>query len=157
MTKRVIALSALIILIMISACVAENPEENKEDGINWFTNLDDAQKIAQEKNIPIFIHFTGSDWCGWCWKLEEEVYSKPVFQDYVSENMVMVKIDFPKKIKLPEDVVIYNRKLATKFGVQGFPTVQLLNPDGTPIAKTGYQDGGAEKYIEHLKVLLLNE
>jgi len=157
MTKKVIILSVVITLIMISACVAENPEGNKEDNIAWFTNLEDAQKIAQEKNIPIFIHFTGSDWCGWCWKLEEEVYSKPVFQDYVADNMVMVKIDFPKKIKLPEDVVTYNRELATKFGIQGFPTVQLLNPDRTPIAKTGYQDGGAEKYIDHLKELLIKE
>ena len=157
MTNKIIILSVLITLIMISACIAENPEGNKEDNIAWFTNLEDAQKIAQEKNIPIFIHFTGSDWCGWCWKLEEEVYSKPVFQDYVSENMVMVKIDFPKKITLPEDVVTYNRKLATKFGVQGFPTVQLLTPNGASIAQTGYRDGGPEKYIEHLKELLIKE
>ncbi len=156
MTKKVIILSIMIILIMISACVAEDSEGNK-DNIAWFTNLEKAQEVAVEKNIPIFIHFTGSDWCGWCWKLEEEVYSKPVFQEYVAENMVMVTIDFPKKIKLPAEIVTYNRNLATKFGVQGFPTVQLLNPDGTPIAKTGYQDGGAEKYIDHLKELLIKK
>ena len=53
MTKKVIILSALITLIMISACIAENPKGNTEDGINWFTNLEEAQKLAQEKNIPI--------------------------------------------------------------------------------------------------------
>ena len=157
MTKKVIILSALITLIMISACIAENPKGNTEDGINWFTNLEDAQKIAQEKNIPIFIHFTGSDWCGWCWKLEEEVYSKPVFQDYVAENMVMVTIDFPREIKQPEEVVAYNRALATRFNIKGFPTVQLLNPDGSAIAQTGFQYGGPEKYIEHLKELLVKK
>lgn len=161
MTKKVIIISALITLIMISACIAENPEGNEEDfkkdTINWFTNLEEAQEVAQEKNIPIFIHFTGSDWCGWCWKLEEEVYFKPIFQEYVAENMVMVTIDFPKKIKQPEEVVAYNRALATRFGIRGFPTVQLLTPDGTPISQTGYQKGGPEKYIEHLKELLIKK
>ena len=158
MTKKVIIISALITLIMISACVAENPKESKEeDKINWFTNLEKAQEIAKEKDIPIFIHFTGSDWCGWCWKLEEEIYSKLIFQEYVAENMVMVKIDFPKKIKQPEEVVAYNRALAIRFNIKGFPTVQLLTPDGTIIAQTGYQYGGPEKYIEHLKELLINK
>ncbi|MCK5051651.1 MAG: thioredoxin family protein [Candidatus Cloacimonetes bacterium] len=161
MTKKVIILSVLITLIMISACIAENPEGNKEDtkkdAIAWFTNLEKAQEVAQERNIPIFIHFTGSDWCGWCWKLEEEVYSKPIFQEYVAENMVMVTIDFPKNIKLPAEVVTYNRNLATRFDIKGFPTVQLLNPDGSPIAQTGFQYGGPEKYIEHLKELLIKE
>lgn len=158
MIKKVIIISALITLIMISACIAENPKENnEEDKIAWFTNLEKAQEVAQETNIPIFIHFTGSDWCGWCWKLEEEVYSKPIFQEYVEENMVMVTIDFPKKIKQSEEIVAYNRTLATRFGIRGFPTVQLLNPDGTQIAQTGYQYGGPEKYIEHLKELLIQE
>ena len=161
MTKRIILLSIVITLIMISACVAENPEGNKEDTkeetIAWFTNLEKAQEVAQERDIPIFIHFTGSDWCGWCWKLEEEVYSKPVFQDYVAENMVMVTIDFPKKIQQTVEVKAYNRALATKYDVRGYPTVQLLNPDASPIAKTGYQYGGPEKYIEHLKELLAKE
>ena len=154
MTKKIIILSIVFTLIMISACIAENPEENKEDNIAWFTNLEKAQEIAQEKNIPIFIHFTGSDWCGWCWKLEEEVYSKPVFQEYAAENMVMVTIDFPKKTKLPQEIETYNRALATRFNIKGFPTVQLLNPDCSPIVQTGFQYGGPEKYIEHLKELL---
>ncbi len=89
--------------------------------------------------------------------MEEEVYSKPVFQDYVAENMVMVTIDFPKKIKQSVETVTYNRNLATRFNIKGFPTVQLLNPDGTPIAQTGYQYGGPEKYIEHLKELLIKK
>ena len=158
MTKKVIIISALITLIMISACVAENPKENKEEGkIAWFTNLEKAQEVAQERNIPIFIHFTGSDWCGWCWKLEEEVYSKPIFQEYVAENMVMVTIDFPKKIEQSDEVKAYNRALSTRFGIRGFPTVQLLNPDETPIAQTGYKKGGPEKYIEHLKELMIKK
>ena len=161
MTNKVMILSVLITLIMISACVAENTGEkaieNNKDNIAWYTNLEEAQVVAQEKNLPIFIHFTGSDWCGWCFKLEGEVYSKAIFQEYVAENWIMVTIDFPKKIKQSAETVAYNRELSTRFGIRGFPTVQLLKPDGTPIAQTGYKKGGAELYIEHLKELLIKE
>ena len=68
-----------------------------------------------------------------------------------------VLIDFPKNIQLPTEILTYNRTLATRFNIKGFPTVQLLNPDGSPIAQTGFQYGGPEKYIEHLKELLIKE
>ena len=52
MTKKVIILSALITLIMISACIAENPkgnkEDNKKDTINWFTNLEEALEVLKD-------------------------------------------------------------------------------------------------------------
>lgn len=150
MIKNLVILT-LILVIAISACMAQTKENN---AIKWFTNLEEAQAVAQDKNVPIFIHFTGSDWCGWCFKLEEEVYSKKVFQDYVAENMVMVVIDFPREIKQSAETKAYNESLARKFGIRGFPTVQLLKSDGTSLAQTGYQYGGAEKYIEHLEELI---
>ncbi|MCF7858534.1 MAG: thioredoxin family protein [Candidatus Cloacimonetes bacterium] len=156
MKKRSIVLITVFSLFILTACNAEVSETKVEEGITWYTNLEEALEVAQEKDVPVFIHFTGSDWCGWCWKLEEEVYSKQVFQDYIAQNLVMVKIDFPRKIQLPKEVQAYNRNLANKYGIRGFPTVQLLNPDGSAIAQTGYQYGGAEVYIDHLKELLTN-
>jgi len=152
--KKSLVILTLILVLAISACMAQTKENKSDNGITWYTNLEEAQTVAQEKEVPIFIHFTGSDWCGWCMKLDEEVYSKKVFQDYVAENLVMVVIDFPKKIKQSSETKAYNESLARKYGIRGFPTVQLLKPDGTPIAQTGYQYGGAEKYIEHLEELL---
>ena len=47
-----------------------------------------------------------------------------------------------------------NNELAKQYAVRGFPTVLLLNQEGTLIEKTGYQRGGAENYIEHIKELI---
>lgn len=124
------------------------------DGINWFTNLEEAKLVAADDDLPIFIHFTGSDWCGWCKKLENEVYKKKDFQVYAENNLIMVKIDFPKYTSLPAEIQEYNNNLARAYGITGFPTVVLLNSQGEEIARTGYQYGGSAKYIEHIKNLL---
>ena len=44
-----------------------------------------------------------------------------------------------------------NESLLKKFGVRGFPTIVLLNSKGEKVGKTGYQPGGPEAYIKHLK------
>ena len=46
-----------------------------------------------------------------------------------------------------------NNELAKQYAVRGFPTVLLLNRS-TLNRKTGYQRGGAENYIEHIKELI---
>ncbi len=118
------------------------------------TNLEEAQQIAKEDGLPILIDFTGSDWCGWCIKLVDEIFSQKEFIEYATENLVMVKLDFPKDIHQTEDTKRYNRQLAEKYNIRGFPTILLLNSKGEVIAQTGYQYGGAAKYVEHLQELL---
>jgi predicted negative regulator of RcsB-dependent stress response len=41
-----------------------------------------------------------------------------------------------------------------KFGVRGFPTIVLADVNGERIAQTGYQQGGSEKYVAHLKEVI---
>lgn len=122
--------------------------------INWLNNLDDAMKEAQKTNLPILVNFTGSDWCGWCVKLDNEVFSKEAFQTYSNENLIMVKLDFPKKIKQSQAVKQYNNTQASKYGIRGFPTILLLDEFGKEIDRTGYQPGGPAAYIDHLNVKL---
>lgn len=121
----------------------------------WMTDLEKAKAVAKEKNVPILIDFSGSDWCGWCIKLDQEVFSQPAFKAYAKDNLVMVLADFPNdKSKQSAELQAQNEKLAKEFGVRGFPTVYLLNSDGKPIAKTGYEPGGPEAYIANIKKLL---
>ena len=61
-----------------------------EDGITWLTNMDTAREEARSEDRPIFVFFTGSDWCGWCKKLSNEILTKPEFETYASENLVLI-------------------------------------------------------------------
>jgi len=100
------------------------------------------------------IDFTGSDWCGWCIKLNKEVFSQDPFKAGVKDKFVLVELDYPKdKSKLSEDTQKQNEELGKKYQVQGYPTILLCDAEGKPFAATGYQPGGPEAYVKHLDEL----
>ncbi len=149
--KRSIFIIAILTLLFINAS-AENKDNIKD--LTWLNNLEKAQEIAKEKGLPIFVDFTGSDWCGWCFKLRDEIFSQEEFIQYSAENLVLVKLDFPRDIPQTRETKAYNENLARKYGIKGFPTILLLNSKGQVIAQTGYQYGGAANYVKHLQELL---
>lgn len=138
-------------ILFISGCSLHS----KEKELNWHDNLEAAVTIAQKEHRPILVNFTGSDWCKWCKKLNAEVFSQDEFVNYAKNNLVLVKIDFPEHIKQTPATQFYNRQLAQKYGVQGFPTIIIMNSSGKPLAITGYQEGGAAAYVRHIKSLLM--
>ncbi|MCF7974409.1 MAG: thioredoxin family protein [Phycisphaerae bacterium] len=123
----------------------------------WLDSFDKATQQAAEQDKDLFILFTGSDWCIWCKRLESEVFSQPGFGDKVSEDFVLLKLDYPKNKELAEPIKLQNDRLRVEFkekhDFRGYPTVYLANAKGVPYAKTGYQEGGSEKYLEHLAFL----
>lgn len=38
------------------------------NGLVWYTNLEKALEVAKTENKPVFLQFSGSDWCKWCIK-----------------------------------------------------------------------------------------
>ncbi len=120
----------------------------------WLTDFEKAKQLSDELKRPILADFSGSDWCGWCIKLDKEVFSTKEFKDFASSNLVLLLVDFPARKSQSEKEKKQNKELAEKYGIEGYPTVLLLDKDGNVLAKTGYRRGGAEAYIEHLKKLL---
>lgn len=120
----------------------------------WGTDYEQALEQARQENRYVLMDFTGSDWCGWCIKLDREVFSKQAFKDFAEENLVLVEVDFPRRRKPPQSVREQNDKLKKEFGIRGFPTIIMLNPDGRKIAQTGYKAGGPEAYVEHLAAFI---
>jgi len=126
--------------------------EAGEEG--WLTDFEKAKQGSAARNVPILVDFSGSDWCGWCIKLDREVFSQPEFKAYAKDHLVLFLADFPRTKAQSAAVKAQNEKLSQHYGVQGFPTVLLLNADGSVIEKTGYQRGGASAYVEHIQSLL---
>lgn len=120
----------------------------------WNQNFNQALAEAQKTGKVLLIAFSGSDWCPWCIKLDNEVFEKSPFRTYAEKHLVLMLADFPKKKSLPPPIQEQNMQLAKRFEIEGFPTVVLLNPKGELIAKTGYRPGGAKAYVEHLKEIL---
>lgn len=127
-------------------------------GEGWSSDFAAAKKEAAESKKDLLVDFTGSDWCGWCIKLNKEVFSLDPFKEGVKDKFVLVEIDFPKdKSKLSEETQAQNKELGEKYAIQGYPTILLCDAEGLPYASTGYQEGGPEKYVEHLDELRGNK
>lgn len=151
--KKMVKMMLLAVLLSSSTVFA--------GGASWLTDFELAKKEAARKKVPILADFSGSDWCGWCVKLDSEVFSKPAFLRYTKKNLVLFLADFPRSKKQSPKIKKQNAELAKKFAIRGFPTVLLLDKngdvmkskDGKPL-KTGYQRGGPKAYIKHLKALI---
>lgn len=153
-------------LICAAASAAEEakaPEASEEshsvqlDGAklgHWTMDYEAAAKLAREKNVPMMINFTGSDWCGWCKLMDKDVFAKAGWKEYAAKNAVLVTIDFPSdKSIVPEKYVARNEGLKNEFGIQGYPTYIVLDSDGkTRLGQLGAgKDMTPEAFIEQFK------
>jgi protein disulfide-isomerase len=84
----------------------------------WLDDLEKAKAQAKSENKKILLDFTGSDWCGWCKKLDAEVFSQQASKDYAAKHLVLVEVDFPRSFQLPEATKKQNDELAKKFKIQ---------------------------------------
>jgi len=96
----------------------------------WMTSYSEAQAKAKEASKPLVMLFTGSDWCPPCKMMEKDVFSSEEFGAYAEQNLVLLKLDFPRKTPQSDELKKQNGELAEKFGIQGFPTVVVLSPEG---------------------------
>ena len=117
----------------------------------WLTDFAAAKAQAKKENKHILIDFSGSDWCHWCVKLDDEVFSKKEFVEYADKNLVLVLADFPRNGNQSEALKKQNQELNNTYKVRGFPTVIILDSKGKKVSQLGYQPGGPEAYIKTLK------
>ena len=119
----------------------------------WMTDAAKAQQQAKTENKLVLLDFTGSDWCGWCIKLNKEVFSKPEFKEYAKKNLVLVEVDFPRKKEISAAQKATNKALADKYKIQGFPTIIVLNGEGKKVGELGYMEGGPKAFVAELEKL----
>lgn len=120
----------------------------------WNNNLNKAMEISKKTKKPLMLFFTGSDWCGWCIRLQTEVFKKPEFAVWAKENVVLVELDFPRRTALSAELTAQNNELQQFFAVQGYPTVWFVDAikvDGKTnfdkLGSTGYLAGGPNNWV----------
>ena len=155
--KNLRLLLAAAALLAVSCSESSTAEETTKASASaksgWLTNYAEAQEEAKSQNKLLLMDFTGSDWCGWCIMLEKEIFSKPEFKEYASKNLVLLELDFPRRKELPAEMMEQNQRLATKYQVQGFPTIVVLDSSGKELAQLGYMRGGPTAFIAELEKL----
>jgi protein disulfide-isomerase len=123
------------------------------ESLVWQTDYAAAKSAATQQNKYILLDFTGSDWCPYCIKMDKEVFAKPAFSTFAGQKLVLVKLDFPRRVNQSAAEKSQNQDLAKKYGIEGFPTYVLLDPSGKEVRRqVGYLDGGPEAFISWAQV-----
>lgn len=154
MTKNLSFLSPFYrLLVTAAACSATlSLTSVRADELPWKTSFAEATAEAAQQQKQILLNFTGSDWCPWCVKMDEEVLSKKQFSEFASKNLVLVKLDFPRRKKLSPDEKAQNEELAKKYAIQGFPTFVLVDASGKEVRRQeGYLEGGPAEFLKWAK------
>ena len=117
----------------------------------WTDDFEAARSQAEAEGKLLLVDFSGSDWCGWCMKLDREVFAKQEFLKGVKNDFVLVMIDSPKdKSLLSAKAARQNPELLRKYNISGYPTVLIMDASGEVLDKTGYREGGPRKYVKYL-------
>lgn len=126
--------------------------QHQKHGLTWYDDINKVYELSTKSKKPVFAFFTGSDWCGWCHKLERAVFEKPGFQKWAKENVILMEVDFPRRKEQPQKLMEQNQGLQNFFQVQGYPTIWVFNmgrdsTNGnfniTPLGNLGYPAGSA--------------
>lgn len=129
--------------------------------LEWHSSLQEVHELSKATHKPIFAFFTGSDWCGWCKKLQRDVFAKPEFVEWASKNVILLELDFPRTKQLPPDLAQQNSGMQQALKVTGYPTCWILftakdeatnNFNLAPVGSLGYPQG-AEIGNEQIKFL----
>ena len=121
----------------------------------WLDDFDAAKAKAAAEGKNILIDFSGSDWCGWCIKLDKETLSTREFISQASKSFVLLLVDSPSnKWKLSPKARKENPKLVSEFGIRGYPTLVVTDASGNEITrKTGYVSGGPSALLNLLSAV----
>ena len=117
----------------------------------WKNDIKAAIAEAQKGNKQILVLLTGSDWCGYCMKLDKAVFSNNAFP-LLAKNMILVKADFPRQKKqTPEEQKLAN-EVKMMYPASGYPTVYLLDANGKVLDKqAGFGGGTPSSYMKRFK------
>lgn len=90
----------------------------------------DALALAKKEHKIVMIDYY-TTWCGWCKKLDKDVYSKDDVGEYADSNIVSLKLNAEQG---------EGAELSKSARIQGFPTIIFYDPAGEEIHRqVGYQ------------------
>ncbi|BAE80945.1 thioredoxin/thiol-disulfide isomerase [Chlamydia felis Fe/C-56] len=159
------SLIALCLLLTLPCCAAKKRshyqkdfgklkiQEVKASGVLWESYANAVEQSKKDKKY-IGLFFTGSDWCIWCIKMQDQILNTPEFQQYAKDNLHMVELDFPQSNSQPEDVKQQNQALKSKYGVNGFPTLVFIDANGNEKVRMGFEYGGGDNYVKKIQAAL---
>ena len=100
-------------------------------GVVWL-NYEEGLKKGKLENKSIFVDFY-TNWCGWCKKLDKDVYADSSVKIILARHFITVKTnaESSRRFTLDDGKEYTDASLAREvFGVQGYPALWFLTATG---------------------------
>ncbi len=132
--------TGLALLTLISLQVGASLPVGASELSGWMSSLEEAKKSASVSGKPILVDLY-ADWCGWCKRLEHQVYATPRFKEYAS-RFVLLRVDVEDRGE--------GSRLQQRFEAYSLPTTLIVDADLVSVGKVeGFLP--VASYIESLE------
>ena len=119
--------SIAALLLALVAALAAAPAAAA--GVNW-RGWNDGLSAAASSGRPVIVDVY-TDWCGWCKRMDRDVYARSDVGAYLNSHFVMVRLNAESNERLSyHGQAQTGRTLAGGFQVTGFPTTVFLRSNG---------------------------
>jgi thioredoxin-related protein len=125
------ALPALLLLLATSPARALEWK-------SWNSGLQAGHASGRPVLVDVY-----TDWCGWCKRMDRDVYARADVAGYLSSHFVLVRLNAESgELTTYQGRTYSARSLAGTFDVSGYPTTIFLGPEGDRLATVpGYLEG----------------
>ena len=139
-------------LCVAASALLASPLHAAEAASPFGDDLDAARAKAQAEHRDVLVDFTGSDWCGWCVKLDKEVFHQPEFKAEAGKTFELVQLDFPHdKSKQTPEITARRKAWKTELKSSSFPDILLLDEKGKVFGQMNYREGGVKPFLASLE------
>ena len=112
----------------------------------WLTDFDEACAEARRQAKDVLALFTGTDWSPSAKRFQQEVALSPEFLRTVEESYVLLRLDFPRGATVQAaEMRARNEGWRERFAVTEYPTLLVLNADGSELARVDLAKARAEQ------------
>lgn len=131
MASPIRPLFLMILLLGIGLPLAAQPAQEASK-VQWAASFQAALEQAKAKNRPVFVDVY-ADWCGWCKRMDLEVFTQDPVAQMLNDHFVPVKVDGD-----------HEPNFSQNYAIEGLPTMLVLEADGSEIGRiAGYKTAEA--------------
>lgn len=137
----------LPLLVLTALMLAPGLRPAAASDVAW-RSWDDGMREARATGKPVLVDVY-TNWCGWCKRLDRDVYSRADVQGYLSRKVVPIKLNAEgREAASWQGQSHSSRSLAGKLGVKGYPTILFFDAKGGSL-------GGVSRYVPPDEMMLM--
>jgi len=124
----------VVIVILFFSCSLPDADKIASEVVFESTDFQTAIEKATRLNKPVMLHFY-ANWCPPCKKMRKETFGNKELAELLNKHFVNIKLNVDTQ---------EGRIQSTKYNIDGFPVVILLNAKGEIVYRqTGFQEASA--------------